>query len=564
MSIPAETIFFAALEKPTAAERAAYLDEACRGDAELRRRVERLLQAHPNVGSFMQDPLPGHDDATQADDPEADDTREVADLLAPSQKPGSLGRLDHYEVLEIVGRGGMGVVLKGFDEKLHRVVAIKVMARDLAASATARKRFTREARAAAAVSHDHVVTIHAVEDGYRPPYLVMQFVEGVSLQEKLDNQGVLGLKETLRIGLQTAQGLAAAHRQGLVHRDIKPANILLENGVERVKITDFGLARAVDDAGLTQSRVITGTPMYMSPEQAAGQAVDHRSDLFSFGSVLYAMCTGEPPFGAGGTHGVIRRVIEDAPRPIPELNPQTPAWLCDLVGRLHAKDPADRPESAQEVAEVLGEHLAQAQKPTDAAKPVPSRKSTGARRSGKRRWIGAAAALVLLALGVAFAAQRAGWLARSHHTFQSNAAQPSVSAGERPADKAVLDELRRLASIQQENLRRVRVNYEVQRVSRIELSAAEAELLEARIKLAAAERQPVVPLLQDLVRLREDVAGLVRARVDFGAEPEAAAHDAERLLSEARLRLAEARAKPPATTPTAAPSAAAGDRNAGS
>src|SRR5262249_16135312 len=156
------------------------------------------------------------------------------------------GRLAHYEVLELLGKGGFGTVLRAFDEKLHRVVAIKVLSPELSASGTARKRFTREAQAAAAVGHEHVVTIHAVEDDANPPYLVMQCIEGQSLQDKLDKEGPLGLKEILRIGLQAAEGLAAAHKQGLVHRDIKPANILLENGVERVKITDFGLARAVD------------------------------------------------------------------------------------------------------------------------------------------------------------------------------------------------------------------------------------------------------------------------------------------------------------------------------
>src|SRR5262249_14681960 len=164
-----------------------------------------------------------------------------------------LGRLGHYEVLEVVGRGGMGVVLRAFDERLHRVVAIKVMAAQLATSATARKHFTREAQAAAAVSHDHVVTIHAVEEADGLPYLVMQYVAGMSLQERLNREGPLQLPEVLRIGTQVAAGLAAAHAQGLVHRDVKPANILLENGVERVKLTDFGLAQAADDASLSQS-----------------------------------------------------------------------------------------------------------------------------------------------------------------------------------------------------------------------------------------------------------------------------------------------------------------------
>src|SRR5262249_32604920 len=151
---------------------------------------------------------------------------------------------------------------------------------------------------AAAVTHDHIIAIHEVEDAGPVPYLVMQFVHGPTLQKKLERTGQLSLKEILRIGLQIAEGLAAAHRQGLVHRDVKAANILLENGIERVKITDFGLARAGDDATLTQSGVVAGTPLYMSPEQANGLPVDFRSDLFSLGSVLYAMCTGRPPFRA--------------------------------------------------------------------------------------------------------------------------------------------------------------------------------------------------------------------------------------------------------------------------
>ena len=181
------------------------------------------------------------------------------------------------------------------------------------------------------------------------------------MQDKLDKQGSLGIKEILRIGMQIAEGLAAAHKQGLVHRDIKPANILLENGVERVKITDFGLARAVDDASITQSGTVAGTPMYMSPEQAEGLPIDHRSDLFSLGTVLYAMCTGHPPFRASGTHAVLKRVIDASPRPIREINNEIPDWLCDIIAKLHAKKPEDRFQTAKEVAEVLGQRLADVQ-----------------------------------------------------------------------------------------------------------------------------------------------------------------------------------------------------------
>jgi serine/threonine protein kinase len=282
-------------------------------------------------------------------------------FLAPSDKPEHLGRLDRYEILAEIGRGGMGIVLKAFDPPLHRVVAIKVLAPQLATSGVARKRFLREAKAAAAVTNDHIVTIHAVEESNGLPYLVMQYIAGQSLQERLDKDGSLEWTDIVRIGMQTASGLAAAHAQGIVHRDIKPANILLEEGFQRVKITDFGLARAMDDASLTQSGFVAGSPLYMAPEQARGEALDHRADLFSLGSVLYTMCTGRPPFRAANTLAVLRRVSEDRPRPIRATNPEIPEWFAGFVDKLMAKEPEERFQSASEVVEVLGQHLAQLQ-----------------------------------------------------------------------------------------------------------------------------------------------------------------------------------------------------------
>jgi serine/threonine protein kinase len=424
-------IFVEALRREDDGERTDYLDRACAGDAALRRRVETLLRAHDEAGPFLERPAAeqfgvvsalqrgetdevGHNPSDVGGGPgqSANEEGHELDFLEPPSRPGSLGRLGHYEVLEVVGRGGMGIVLRALDEKLHRTVAIKVMAAELAASASARKRFTREARAAAAVAHEHVVTIHAVEEDRRPPYLVMQFVEGISLQEKLDRSGPLGLEEILRIGLQVAEGLAAAHKQGLVHRDVKPANILLENGVERVKLTDFGLARAADDASVTQSGVIAGTPQYMSPEQAAGRTVDPRSDLFSLGSVLYAMCTGRPPFRADSALAVLRRVSDEPPRPIREVNPGVPGWLCDLIARFHAKDPSRRIQSASEAAESLAQSLARLQRPEmGLADPavsgsqhagLPEKPSLADRvsRPARRRWAAAAAVLVVLTAGL--------------------------------------------------------------------------------------------------------------------------------------------------------------------
>jgi formylglycine-generating enzyme required for sulfatase activity/serine/threonine protein kinase len=363
-----QTIFLAALDIADPAERAAYVDAACAGNTQLRRQVRALLAAHEGSGEFMNLPAvqqvaggSAHsDDGTLSLDADAGKARgrAVADdialgFLEPSAKPGSLGRLGHYEVLEVLGRGGFGVVVKAFDEVLHRVVAIKVLASHLAATSPPRKRFLREARSAARIRHENVVTIHAVEE--QPvPHLVMEFIPGQTLQEKLDETGPLDVVEVLRIGQQIANGLAAAHGMGLIHRDIKPSNILLERGIEqRAKITDFGLARTADDASLTQSGIIAGTPMYMAPEQANGEVIDQRADLFSLGSVLYVMCTGRPPFRASTTMGVLKRVTEDTPRPIREIIPEVPEWLCALIAKLQAKQPAERMQTAKEVADVL-------------------------------------------------------------------------------------------------------------------------------------------------------------------------------------------------------------------
>jgi serine/threonine-protein kinase len=287
----------------------------------------------------------------------------VLDCLEEDDDPVMLGRLGGYRIESIVGRGGMGIVLKAQDRELARTVAIKVLSHNLAASSAARKRFAREARAAAAVVHDHVIPIYSVDTSGRIPFLVMPYIAGPSLQDRLDAGGHLEIKEVLRIGMQTARGLAAAHAQGLVHRDIKPANILLEDGVERVRITDFGLARTIDDASQTQSGFIAGTPQYMAPEQASGESVDARADLFSLGSVMYAMCSGHPPFRGPTTLAVLRRICDDPPRPIDEVNADVPSWLAEIIHKLLAKSPEERFQSADEVATLLEGWLAHLQQP---------------------------------------------------------------------------------------------------------------------------------------------------------------------------------------------------------
>ena len=383
-----ESIFIAALEQESPDARAAYLEEACAGQPEVRARVEELLQADAGAGSFLNS-LAGVAPtiATNAVGDTVDDGPAPVSLsfLQPCHTPGRIGKLvgksGEYEVIEVVGRGGMGAVLRAFETKLSRIVAVKVMAPELAANPMAVKRFLREATTAAAVHHEHVVTIHAIDPDHRPPFLVMQYVDGQNLQQKIDCEGALDLPQILRIGSQMAAGLAAAHRQGLIHRDVKPANILLENGVERVKITDFGLARAADDLEMTQAGLIAGTPQYMSPEQARGEPVDARSDLFSLGSVLYTMCTGRPGFRAETTMGVLKRVCEDSPRPIHEVNAEIPIWLCEIVDKLLEKRPQHRLQSAQEVADLLAQHLAHLAQPQSCPPPPRIRSENSSLRA---------------------------------------------------------------------------------------------------------------------------------------------------------------------------------------
>ena len=314
-------------------------------------------------------------------------------LLQPPSHPEMLGRLGRYEVEKLIGSGGMGIVFKAFDTELNRPVAIKVLAPHLAGSGAARQRFAREARAAAAVVHEHIVAIHNVESNNASPFLVMQYVAGESLQQRIDRVGPLALAEILRIAMQTAAGLAAAHAQGLVHRDIKPANIMLEQGVERALLTDFGLARTSDDASLTHTGYHLGTPLYMSPEQASGEPIDARSDLFSLGSVIYTMCTGRPPFRAETTLGVLRRISDHEPRPMREVNADAPEWLERLVQLLHKKSVEQRLASAEQVRCMLEQCLAHVQQPTGSSLPIElirALRSDGIHRLSRRAmWLGA-------------------------------------------------------------------------------------------------------------------------------------------------------------------------------
>ncbi len=330
------------------------------------------------------------------------DLKLLEHVLTESDNPDHLGLLDGYAVTAIAGQGGMGIVVRAEDRELDRTVAIKILAPHLASSGAARQRFAREAQAAAAVVHPHVIPIYVVNPSAPLPYLVMQFV-AESLQQRIDREGSLDIKDMLRIGLQTARGLAAAHEQGMVHRDVKPSNILLENGGQRVLLSDFGLARAADDASLTRSGVIAGTPQYMSPEQATGKVVDHRADLFALGSVLYTMATGHAPFRAESSMAVLHRICTEPPRPIRDVNADVPDWLAFLIEKLLSKDPEDRFTSASQVADLMAHCLAHTQQPLSQPLPAELRRAKRTRRRGflpevGQRWLWAMASLAAVAL----------------------------------------------------------------------------------------------------------------------------------------------------------------------
>jgi hypothetical protein len=311
-----------------------------------------------------------------------------ADLtfLAPPQGPGELGRLDNFRVLDVIGQGGMGVVLHAEDTVLGRAVAIKVMNPSLLAAGGARERFLREARSAARINHPHVVTIHHVGEEKGAPFLVMPLLQGESLADRLRREGRLPSTDVVRIGREAAEGLAAAHACGLVHRDVKPANLWLESVSDgpgpsatpfTVKVLDFGLARADrQDKALTQEGMLLGTPQYMAPEQWRGKAVDGRSDLFALGVVLYEMATGELPFKGTDAAAVLRALELEQPTAPRELRPDLPMKLAALIGRLLAKAPQDRPASAREVADALrameGENAARDLSGEKAAEPTPA------------------------------------------------------------------------------------------------------------------------------------------------------------------------------------------------
>ncbi len=350
----------------------------------------------------------------------------VAQVLSPAQAPDELGRLGGYRVLAVLGVGGMGVVFKAEDVGLRRMVALKAMLPHLAgASSSARARFVREAQATAAIQHDNIVTIHQVGQDGDVPFLAMQLLDGESLAARLQREGPLSCQDMCRIAREAAQGLVAAHGKGLTHRDIKPDNIWLEGKVEglgsmvegkyirtpafnsepstlnktRVKILDFGLARAADDhSDLTQAGAVVGTPSYLAPEQAMGQAVDARSDLFSLGVVMYQILTGKKPFQRDSVLATLRAIDTETPPAPDSVRADISPALSDLVMRLLEKEPSERYESAAALVDAIREIEVESSRPV----ALPETRKTRPRNVTPRHRV--FIAMATMALFVLFAA----------------------------------------------------------------------------------------------------------------------------------------------------------------
>ncbi|MFO0869680.1 MAG: serine/threonine-protein kinase [Pirellulales bacterium] len=276
-------------------------------------------------------------------------------FLANTGGPNALGQFGEYRLLRVLGTGGMGIVFAAEDTRLGRHLALKIIRPELAGRSGNQARFLREARLAAAIRHEHIVEIWQAGEKDGIAYLTMPLLQGETLEARLALTGRLALSAALRLAEQIAAGLAAAHRAGLIHRDLKPANIWLESPEDRIRLLDFGLARMLDDdSGLTQSGTVLGTPAYLSPEQARGERLDERSDLFSFGCVLYRMLSGSLPFGQGNLWRAIHSLATADPQPISERVPELPPGLAELIMQLLSKDPHTRPASAAEVGQRLG------------------------------------------------------------------------------------------------------------------------------------------------------------------------------------------------------------------
>jgi eukaryotic-like serine/threonine-protein kinase len=385
-----ERIYQEAAAKP-AAERPLFLDEACAGDAELRAEVERMLSCASDAGGFLESPA----------------VEVAARVLAGGSgalSPGS--HLGPYEIVSLAGVGGMGEVWKARDPRLKRFVALKVLPRELVADPERKQRLVREARAASALNHAHIVTVYEIGQAGGVDFIAMEYVEGKTLEEEMGRRG-LKLSDALKVAVQIADALAKAHAAGIVHRDLKPGNVMV-TADGRVKLLDFGLAKLTEAAPLgsseqpaTRPGVVMGTPQYMAPEQIEGQPADPRTDIFAFGLMLYEMLTGRRAFQGDSAMSTLAAILHKDPEP---FGRETPHEVEKLVKRCLRKDPARRYQHMDDVKVEL-----------DELKEAPdsgrfSESSTAERRLSviPRKWYIAAVVIVLAAALSGFGVSR--WL----------------------------------------------------------------------------------------------------------------------------------------------------------
>mgnify|MGYP002622484345 CR=1 FL=1 len=397
-----EEIFEAALALD-GDERRSFLEQGC-PTPELRKQLEELLAAHDQAAGFLEEPpvpLASKETIGKCLDTKKDrDPSPIASLLNCLERgdtPDFLGELSDYEIEGVIGRGGMGIVLKARDKKLRRTVAIKVLFPSMVAEAAHHRRLLKEAQSAAQISHPNIVTVHSIEEA-ATPFIVMEYVHGEDIQQRLKRCGRLPASDVVAIARQIADGLAAAHRHGVIHGDIKPSNVLIDPA-RKAKIVDFGLAQELS-THVPRDGQVAGTPQFMAPEQTRGTQVDQRADFFSLGCVMYAMCTGRAPFEGDSVTEVLRRVREASPARINQHQELVPESLEALINRLMSKDPADRPTTAEEICKRLDAIG------SDVAVPSQQRNTaTPPRRRVLQTLFGAAAALLL----VIFISEAAGW-----------------------------------------------------------------------------------------------------------------------------------------------------------
>ena len=385
-------------------ERDAFLRHACAGDEALEREVRSLLTSEEQAGGFLQDPAieaAARDLARRQGADGSDDAPEHADSM--------VGRtISHYRIVEKLGVGGMGIVWKARDPRLDRFVALKFLPAAKVSDPERQRRFVQEARAASALNHPNIITIHEIDhsgpEGHAADFIAMEFVPGKALDRLIPRKG-LRLNDALDYAIQVADALAAAHAAGIVHRDLKPGNVMVaENGC--VKVLDFGLAKLTEQGGAgdlartetiaeapkTEEGAIVGTVSYMSPEQAEGKKVDARTDIFSFGALLYEMITGRRAFGGGSVISILSSILRDEPKPAAEMVHGLPRELDRIVARCLQKDPNRRYQHAGDLKIDL-QRLKEEPAAGDSAVP-------GRPRVGRRWWLAGAAASVAIAFAV--------------------------------------------------------------------------------------------------------------------------------------------------------------------